>query len=227
MKPLLDEIRDAGFIPGLWIAPHLVGNRSRLFAEHPDWVVRDRRSGGPLAAMRFYGEFRWHKRSEEYYILDVTHPDAAAYIAGVFRTWRRAWGCAYFKTDFMHIGSAYGPDRAVWHEAGLSRIEVFMRMARLIRKEIGDALARLRLPALFSRRSRRRHPHRARHVRVLGRRTSGRDIAAGPGDPQFRKRHSLAGGPGLHRPAGTASTSSRITSSRVWHSWRACPAESP
>jgi alpha-galactosidase len=140
MKPLLDEIRDAGFIPGLWIAPHLVGNRSRLFAEHPDWVVRDRRSGGPLAAMRFYGEFRWHKRSEEYYILDVTHPDAAAYIAGVFRTWRRAWGCAYFKTDFMHIGSAYGPDRAVWHEAGLSRIEVFMRMARLIRKEIGDAL---------------------------------------------------------------------------------------
>ena len=91
MKPLLDEIRDAGFIPGLWIAPHLVGNRSRLFAEHPDWVVRDRRSGGPLAAMRFYGEFRWHKRSEEYYILDVTHPDAAAYIAGVFRTWRRAW----------------------------------------------------------------------------------------------------------------------------------------
>ena len=62
--------------------------------------------------MTFYGEFRWHKRSEEYYVLDVTHPDAEAYIRGVFRTWARDWGCGYFKTDFMHFGSIYGPETA-------------------------------------------------------------------------------------------------------------------
>ena len=93
----------------------MVGNRSRLFAEHPDWVVKDRRTGAPLAPMTFYGEFRWHKRSEEYYVLDVTHPEAEAYIREVFRTWARDWGCAYFKTDFMHLGSIYGPDEARWH----------------------------------------------------------------------------------------------------------------
>ncbi len=140
MAPLLEEIRAAGFVPGLWIAPFMVGNRSRLYAAHPDWVVRDRQTGGPLAQMRFYGEFRWHKRSEEYYILDATHPGAFAYLRHVFRTWRRDWGCEYFKTDFMHFGSEHGPDRALWHTPGRTRIEIWRSVAALIREEIGDAL---------------------------------------------------------------------------------------
>ena len=139
MKPLLAEIAAASFTPGLWIAPFMVGNRSRLYALHPDWVVQDV-AGGPLVQMEFYGEFRWHKRSEEYYILDVTHPDAARYIAGVFRTWRHDWGARYFKTDFMLFGSEHGPDRAVWHAPGQSRIAIWRKMAALIREAIGDAL---------------------------------------------------------------------------------------
>ena len=138
MKPVLAEIAAAGFTPGLWIAPFMVGNRSRLYASHPDWVVQDV-VGGPLVQMEFYGEFRWHKRSEEYYILDVTHPDAARYIAEVFWTWRHDWGARYFKTDFMLFGSEHGPDRAVWHQPGLSRIAIWRRMAALIREAIGDA----------------------------------------------------------------------------------------
>lgn len=140
MKPLLDDIRAAGFTPGLWIAPFMVGNRSRLFREHPDWVVKDRETGQPLAHMQFYAEFRWHKRSEEYYILDTTHPDAFEYLREVFRIWRNDWGCQYFKTDFMHFGSEYGPDRAVWHQSGLTRIEIWRRAAEMIREAIGDAI---------------------------------------------------------------------------------------
>lgn len=140
MAPLLAEIRAAGFRPGLWIAPFVVGNRSRLYQAHPDWVVRERATGEPLVQMRFYGEFRWHKRSEEYYILDTTHPDAFAYLRRVFRTWRDEWGCDYFKTDFMYFGGEYGPDRAVYHTAGLTRIEIWRRVALMIREEIGDAL---------------------------------------------------------------------------------------
>lgn len=138
MAPLLDDIRQAGFRPGLWIAPFMVGNRSALFERHPDWVVRDRLTGGPLAQMRFYGEFRWHKRSEEYYILDITHPDAEAYMRKVFRTWSREWGARYFKTDFMFFGAEHGPDRALWHRPGLSRIAVWRRMAEIIRDSIGE-----------------------------------------------------------------------------------------
>jgi hypothetical protein len=90
--------------------------------------------------MKFYGEFRWHKRSEEYYILDITHPEAEAYIRNVLRVWTREWGCGYFKTDFMYFGAEYGPERARWHQGGFSRMEIWMRMARLIRAEIGEAL---------------------------------------------------------------------------------------
>lgn len=140
MKPLLDDIRSAAFIPGLWIGPFMVGNRSHLYRDHPDWVVKDRKSGKPLLQMRFYGEFRWHKRSEEYYILDTTHPDAFDYLRRVFHTWRHEWGCEYFKTDFMHFGSEHGPDRAVWHTPGLTRIEIWRRVAEMIREEIGEAL---------------------------------------------------------------------------------------
>ena len=139
VQPVMDAARERGFAPGLWIAPFMVGNRSRLFAEHPDWVVRSRSTGEPLAPMTFYGEFRWHKRSEEYYVLDITHRDAHAYMRQVFRTWGQDWGCRYFKADFLHLGSTYGPDEAVWHEEGLARIEIWMRMIRLIREEIGDA----------------------------------------------------------------------------------------
>lgn len=140
IRPLLSDIKAAGFTPGLWIAPFMVGNRSKLYAAHPDWVVQDRLTGGPLVQMRFYGEFRWHKRSEEYYILDITHPDAEAYIREVFRTWAKDWGAGYFKTDFMFFGAEYGPDRASWHQPGFSRIAIWRRMASLIRAEIGDAL---------------------------------------------------------------------------------------
>lgn len=140
MKPLLDDVRAAGFVPGLWIAPFVVGNRSRLYRLHPDWVVRDRQTGGPLVQMRFYGEFRWHKRSEEYYVLDATHPEALEHLRRVLRTWRREWGCAYFKTDFMFFGMEHGPDRALHHTPGLTRVEIWRTVARMIRQEIGEAL---------------------------------------------------------------------------------------
>jgi hypothetical protein len=140
MKPVLDAIREAGFVPGLWIAPFMVGNRSNLYRDHPDWVVRERSTGNPIVQWRHVGEYRWHKRSEEYYILDATHPDAFDYLRQVFRIWRQDWGCDYFKTDFMHYGSEHGPERALWHTPGLTRIEVWRKVAEMIREEIGEAL---------------------------------------------------------------------------------------
>jgi alpha-galactosidase len=137
MAPLLADVAAAGFRPGLWIAPFLVGNRSKLFAAHPDWVVQDVTTGRALIAMHFYGEFRWHKRSEEYYVLDVTHPDAAAYISRVFRTWAE-WGARYIKADFLLHGMEYGPERAVWHEGGLSRVTIWRRMMTLIRDAVRE-----------------------------------------------------------------------------------------
>lgn len=135
VAPLLAEAAALGFTPGLWIAPFMVGNRSRLAREHPDWLVADATTGAPLVQMRFYGEFRWHKRSEEYHILDITHPAAEAYIRRVFRTWHDDWGARYFKVDFLLFGSEHGPATACWHTNGLSRIAIWRRMMSAIREE--------------------------------------------------------------------------------------------
>jgi alpha-galactosidase len=138
VAPLLADARAKGFTPGLWIAPLLVGNRSNLYAVHPDWVLADVDSGAPLPVMTFYGEFRWHKRSEEYYALDLTHPDAARYLDRVLRTWRTEWGCDYFKIDFMHAGTEWGPDRARRYRTSVSRIEAWRAGLQLIRTALGD-----------------------------------------------------------------------------------------
>jgi hypothetical protein len=37
-------------------------------------------------------------------------------------------------------GMEYGPEEAVWHESGLSRVEIWRRMATIIREEVGDAM---------------------------------------------------------------------------------------
>lgn len=58
--------------------------------------------------------------------------------AGV--VWQREWGCEYFKTDFMHFGCAHGSDRAMWHTPGMTRIEIWRRVAEMIRNEISGAL---------------------------------------------------------------------------------------
>ena len=140
IKSLLGEIKNAGFVPGLWIAPFMVGNRSNLFQDHPDWVLHDQKTGSPVVQLKFYGENRWFKRSEEYYILDGTHPDAFEYLRQVFRTWKRDWGCEYFRTDFMDFGCMYGAEDVVYYQPGKTRIEVWRNIAEMIRQEIGDSV---------------------------------------------------------------------------------------
>ncbi len=138
MKPIITKIRQAGFIPGLWIAPFLVGNRSELSKQHPDWLVGDKQTGKPYVCMRFYGEFRWHKQSEEYHILDVTRPEAAAWLTHVIHTWCFDWGVRYLKADFLHLAMDHGPDRIQTHQDGLTRVEFWRKGIGLIREAAGS-----------------------------------------------------------------------------------------
>lgn len=97
---IADRIRSGGRRAGIWTAPFLVDPSSDLAAEHPDWLVRDGDAqGGPLHAGRNWGH--------ELYVLDTTHPAAAAYLTEVFTT-LRAEGYDYFKVDFLYAGALEG-----------------------------------------------------------------------------------------------------------------------
>lgn len=139
VTPLIAAIKGAGYTPALWIAPHLVGNRSQLFREHPDWVLTDAVTGRPKLWAAYYGEQRaGAMRSEEYYVLDTTVPEAFEYLRTVFRTWRRDWGVEAFKVDFSFLGAEYGPEDVRFRTPGLTRIEVWRRFAEMVREEIGE-----------------------------------------------------------------------------------------
>ncbi|MFF4350607.1 glycoside hydrolase family 36 protein [Streptomyces sp. NPDC001530] len=95
---IADAIRARGRRAGIWTAPFLVDPASDLAAEHPEWLVKDA-AGGFAHAGR-----NW---SHDLCVLDTTHPDAAAYLADVFRT-LRAEGYDYFKVDFLYAGALDG-----------------------------------------------------------------------------------------------------------------------
>ncbi len=98
MEGAFKAIRDAGYVPGIWIAPFMVSNRSWIAQEHPDWLLTDRQ-GQRIIEWRHYN----HAAEEEHYVLDTSHPDAFEHVRMLFQTFRR-WGAGFFKTDFMDWG---------------------------------------------------------------------------------------------------------------------------
>lgn len=119
LAELADRIRAGGRRAGIWTAPLLVGERSRLATHHPDWLVRGASAG------RNWGQ--------DLAALDVTHPDAAAHLQHVFRTFSD-WGFDYFKVDFMYAGAVEG---VRWEDA--TGIAAYREALRLIRQAIGPS----------------------------------------------------------------------------------------
>lgn len=152
------QIEKAGYVPGVWIGPWMVADRSRLYREHPDWLCRDEQ-GELIEFMNPLGEDNvWGYRSKIHYCLDTSHPEAFAYLRQVFATLRK-WGFRYFKTDFMFWGSMDRFEGGWYHEGlnahnlikdkaerplikryvpGKTRMEYFVEVLNMIREEIGD-----------------------------------------------------------------------------------------
>jgi alpha-galactosidase len=110
-------IRAAGRRAGIWTAPFLVGERSRLAREHPEWLV-----GGADA-----GE-NWNQRLR---VLDVTHPEAAEHLETVFIAFA-ALGVEYHKLDFMFAGALPGH-----RHADITPIAAYREGLRIIRRGAG------------------------------------------------------------------------------------------
>lgn len=119
LRAVVDSIRGAGRRAGIWVAPFLVGERSALAREHPDWLVR----GTP--AHDGWG-------GQQLRALDTTHPAAQGYLREVFGTFREM-GVDYFKIDFIYAGAMEGA-RA---EPEVGGTEAYRRGLRIIREAIG------------------------------------------------------------------------------------------
>ncbi|MGW0705164.1 glycoside hydrolase family 36 protein [Streptomyces sp. NPDC002643] len=119
-----EVIRARGRRAGIWTAPFLVDPASTLAAEHPEWLVRDADGDAPLHAGRNWGH--------DLYVLDTTHPEAAAYLTEVYRT-LLSEGYDYFKVDFLYAGALEG----VRH-ADVDALTAYRQGIELIRDAIGE-----------------------------------------------------------------------------------------
>jgi alpha-galactosidase len=99
LRALVATIHAQGYLAGLWLAPFLLSARSRTFADHPAWVVRDDH-GAPLKAIDNWGSAN--------YALDTTRPAAMAWLEHVIHTACDEWGFDYLKLDFLYAGAMRG-----------------------------------------------------------------------------------------------------------------------
>lgn len=118
-------MQDAGRRAGIWVAPFLVAADSLLAAEHPDWLVRAPDGDGLADA-----GWNW---DQQLFALDVTHPDAAIYLAEVFHTFL-GWGIDFFKVDFVYGGAVDGR-----RHDDIDGVAAYRRGMGLIRSAVGDA----------------------------------------------------------------------------------------
>ncbi|WP_320920340.1 glycoside hydrolase family 36 protein [Eisenbergiella porci] len=136
LKAAFDEIRAAGFVPGIWVGAFMAGNRSRLYREHPDWILYDTEDKPVRPWITDNEPKPWGYQDEEYYCLDTSHPEAMAYMKNVFET-LHSWGAEMFKTDFMLWG-LQDSSRVKRHTPGKTSVEYFREYLQVIREAIGE-----------------------------------------------------------------------------------------
>lgn len=137
LKRAFDLIRSYGYLPGIWIAPFMVGSRSRLFSEHSGWMLKAA-DQSYVTEWKWYNEPKvWGYQDEEYYVLDTSVPEAMAYLRQVFKTLRE-WGAEFFKTDFMLWG-IQPSHKVLRHAPGQTSVAYYRELMTMIREEIKDS----------------------------------------------------------------------------------------
>jgi len=86
LASVAQTIRDAGFIPGIWMAPLVVKENVAVFSEHPQWLCKDK--NGELMCLG------------SHYYLDPTIPEAEKFILDQYR-YQYASGYRLFKIDYV------------------------------------------------------------------------------------------------------------------------------
>lgn len=127
MAEVARRIREAGKVPGLWLAPLVATEESTLFRERSEMLLRT--SSGEL-----YRVDTWLGRCG---VLDVTNPAGAEWLAALVRTAVHEWGYQYLKLDALAF-AAVPADRVRYHAAGTTALSHLRRALEIIRKAAGE-----------------------------------------------------------------------------------------
>jgi len=94
LSPVADAIHDAGYMAGIWLAPFVAEEKSRLFAEHRDWF-KTGPDGEPVKCGSNWSGF---------FALDLERDEVKDYIRRCL-THYSDMGFDFFKLDFLYAAS--------------------------------------------------------------------------------------------------------------------------
>ncbi|HXM57430.1 MAG TPA: glycoside hydrolase family 36 protein, partial [Candidatus Dormibacteraeota bacterium] len=101
LPPVCEEIARRELVPGLWLAPFLVGAAADVATEAPEeWFVRDPATGERVVDDR-------HRAFGPMFVLDASNPAVRRHLRDLFADLRRQ-GVRYFKIDFLYAGAYAG-----------------------------------------------------------------------------------------------------------------------
>lgn len=92
MKYCADEIHKKGYTAGIWLAPFSAEFKSKVAAEHPDWLICK------PDGKKVIGGFAWNG----FYVLDIEKAEVREYIKSFFNTVFDDWGYDMVKLDFLY-----------------------------------------------------------------------------------------------------------------------------
>ena len=124
MATLASDIKDAGFVPGLWMAPLYVDRSTETYQEHPDWWVRSA-DGSEITFTNL--------DTGNYAILDVSHPEARAWLANLIED-KVSEGWTYLKLDFLYAAAEEG-----LRSEPITGTEAYHLAMQTIREAAGEA----------------------------------------------------------------------------------------
>ena len=116
-------IRGHGYHAGLWTAPFSVAETSRLYENHPEWMVAE--AGRPKRCYR-----GWKKDIDS---IDTTHPGAKAWLFETF-TLLKKMGFDYFKIDFLFSAAMTGTR---WRS--VTPIQAYREGMDVVRQAVGES----------------------------------------------------------------------------------------
>ena len=130
VSPIAQKTKDAGLIPGLWLAPFIIHPKAKLVKDHPDWLLRD--ENGKLVSAGFV----WNTFT---YALDITHPEALEFACEIIRTAVNEWGFKYLKLDFLYAAAL----KSQYQDPTKSRAQVLRFGLEALRKAAGADIVML------------------------------------------------------------------------------------
>ncbi|HEX7593724.1 MAG TPA: glycoside hydrolase family 36 protein, partial [Anaerolineae bacterium] len=125
MKWLADEIKRAGHVPGIWLAPFAANENSQLARAHPEFLLRDA-SGAPVCA--------WIHWGAKCFSLDLSRADVQDWLRDLFHTLSDDWGYELFKLDFTYTAAVPG----VRADPHMTRAQALRHGFEIIREAVGD-----------------------------------------------------------------------------------------